>query len=157
MLAPDVNDSPGVQQRFEREIAILKKLQHPNIVRYYGGGKVGRSGSTRWNDLQGGSLETNLKTNSASTGKRRSICAAVARALEHAHDPGIIHRDLKPANLLLDDGPRQARRLRHRPRHHGDGPHRRRTHGRHVRLHGPGANPGKPPVDARPICTPSAA
>src|SRR6266404_2064179 len=31
------------------------------------------------------------------------IVAAVARAVQHAHEQGIIHRDLKPGNILLGD------------------------------------------------------
>src|SRR5205823_2681779 len=31
-----------------------------------------------------------------------SVIAAVADAVQHAHDAGIIHRDLKPSNLMVD-------------------------------------------------------
>ncbi len=102
VLAPDVNDSPGVQQRFEREIAILKKLQHPHIVRYYGGGRVGSQRFYAMELVQGGSLEQHLKKRGKLPWKEAlGLVRQVAEALEHAHTAGVIHRDLKPANLLL--------------------------------------------------------
>lgn len=102
VLSPDVNESPQVQQRFEREIAILKKLQHPHIVRYYGGGKVGTQRFYAMELVQGGSLEAHLKTKGRLPWEEAlEITRQVAEALEHAHTAGVIHRDLKPANLLL--------------------------------------------------------
>jgi len=102
VLAPDVNESPQVQQRFEREIAILKKLQHPHIVRYYGGGKVGTQRFYAMELVQGGSLEAVLKKRGRIPWEETlNITRQIAEALEHAHTAGVIHRDLKPANLLL--------------------------------------------------------
>ncbi|MBI1347575.1 protein kinase [bacterium] len=102
VLSPDVNDSPQVQQRFEREIAILKKLQHPHIVRYFGGGKVGTQRFYAMELVQGGSLEGVLKQRKRLPWEEAiGIARQVAEALEHAHTAGVIHRDLKPANLLL--------------------------------------------------------
>ena len=33
ILSPEFSDTESLQRRFEREVSILKKLQHPHIVR----------------------------------------------------------------------------------------------------------------------------
>jgi hypothetical protein len=102
VLAPDVSDAPGVQQRFEREIAILKKLQHPHIVKYFGGGKVGTQRFYAMELVPGGSLEKYLKDKKRLPWEAAlDFAMQIAEALEHAHAAGVIHRDLKPANLLI--------------------------------------------------------
>src|SRR4051794_7927667 len=61
ILSPDVSDSESLQRRFEREISILKKLQHPHIVKYYGGGKIGSQRFYAMELVDGGSVEDYLK------------------------------------------------------------------------------------------------
>jgi serine/threonine-protein kinase len=102
ILSPDLSNEASLQRRFEREISILKKLQHPHIVRYYGGGKIGTQRFYAMELVRGGSLEKHLETKQRLGWEETvQIALQIAQALEHAHVAGVIHRDLKPANLLL--------------------------------------------------------
>ena len=102
VLPPSLIGDARLLKRFEREIDILKRMTHPNIVKYYGGGT---HEGQRWYAMEfidGGSLYDILKKKHRLTWDQaiqvgRQLCAA----LEHAHNAGIIHRDLKPANLFI--------------------------------------------------------
>ncbi len=102
VLSPDLSGNEAVNQRFLRETEILKKLQHPNIIKYYGAGSNRTQRFYAMEMLEGGGLDHVIKAEGR-LGWERTIeySLQIARALEHAHNAGIVHRDLKPANLLL--------------------------------------------------------
>jgi serine/threonine-protein kinase len=93
-----------VEERGDREIAALKSLRHPNIVRVHA--------FDRWPDEEGRAFivmdfvdgERLDVWRSKHRPSLRRICEvfiAIARALHTAHNQDIYHRDLKCENVLV--------------------------------------------------------
>ena len=102
VLSPGLMSDPKLLKRFEREMEILKRLDHPNIVKYHGGGVDKQQRYYVMEFVDSGSLLDVLKKRNRLTWDQAiQVGRQVAAALEHAHNAGIIHRDLKPANLFL--------------------------------------------------------
>ncbi|MFM9961001.1 MAG: serine/threonine-protein kinase [Planctomycetaceae bacterium] len=88
--------------RFEREMQILKKLKHPRIVQFYGGGSQDGQHFYAMEFIDGGTLAELLKEQGRLPWQQViEFGVQICEALEHAHEHGIVHRDLKPANLFL--------------------------------------------------------
>ncbi len=51
--------------------------------------------------IEGGSLDAHLARIHRRPCAAARLMAAIARAVNHAHQPGILHRDLKPSNILV--------------------------------------------------------
>jgi|SRR5579884_1131139 len=101
VLAPELAVEPGFQARFQREIDILRQLDHPNIVRFLESGEKNGRPYFVMEYVPGPSFET-VRTQRGRLPWTEVLDLAwqVAPALKHAHDRGVIHRDLKPSNLL---------------------------------------------------------
>ncbi len=91
-----------VQNRFVREVALLKRLDHQNIVRLYDSGLHDGSIYCAMELIDCGTLKDVLAARGhLSWREAAEVTLQVCYALEHAHQRGCIHRDLKPANLFL--------------------------------------------------------
>lgn len=98
----ELADNERITLRFERELAILKKLRHPHIVHCYGGGVHGSRRYYAMELVPGGTLAQLLRERGRFSWETTiQYSLQLASALHCAHQAGIIHRDLKPANLLI--------------------------------------------------------
>jgi tetratricopeptide (TPR) repeat protein len=89
-------------QRFAREIAILRQLDHPGIVRYLAHGLTARGLpflAMEW--LEGEDLQERLRRGPLALDEALIVLRCACDALAAAHARGIVHRDVKPNNLFL--------------------------------------------------------
>jgi serine/threonine-protein kinase len=103
-LHSDLGAALGAE-RFEREIHVVSRFSHPNIL------SVDDSGETNgklWYVMpfvRGETLRARLdREKQLPVPDAVAITCEVAEALDYAHRQGIIHRDIKPENILLEDG-----------------------------------------------------
>jgi serine/threonine protein kinase len=95
--------------RFDQEMELLARLDHPHIVRVYDTGTLvptepGLSPLKYavLEYLDGGDLENYVYHNgTVPVGLACEWCRQIASGLAAAHDQNLIHRDLKPSNVLL--------------------------------------------------------
>ncbi|HKA56993.1 MAG TPA: protein kinase [Gemmatimonadales bacterium] len=101
VLPPDLGASVNIA-RFQREIAVAAKLQHPHIVPMLTAGSHDDLLYYIMPYIDGQSLRTRLADDPRlPIGDTLRILREVADALAHAHGHGIVHRDIKPGNVLL--------------------------------------------------------
>jgi eukaryotic-like serine/threonine-protein kinase len=104
VLSPDMAASVNVE-RFEREIQLAARLQHPHIVPLL---TTGGSGSLLYYVMPfiaGESLRVKLaREGELPVIEAVKILLEVTDALAYAHRNGVVHRDIKPDNVLLAEG-----------------------------------------------------
>ncbi|MDF1739794.1 MAG: protein kinase [Verrucomicrobiales bacterium] len=99
--AMDSDRATEAAMRFDREIGLASRLEHPGIARVYETGTDEASGSPFFTmELVEGEP---LTGEGCSEKEKVALLMAVCDAVEHAHRNGIIHRDLKPANILVNN------------------------------------------------------
>jgi len=104
VLLPELSVSIGAE-RFEREIRLAAKLQHPHILGLYDSGDADGLLFYVMPFVNGESLRDRIEREGMlAVDEAIGITLEVADALGHAHAVGIVHRDIKPENILLQGG-----------------------------------------------------
>jgi serine/threonine protein kinase/tetratricopeptide (TPR) repeat protein len=104
VLHADPSSEMG-ELRFIREIRVLARLQHPNILPLHDSGHVEALLYYVMPYVAGETLRDRInRERQLSVDVACSIARDAADALAYAHGQGIIHRDIKPENILLSAG-----------------------------------------------------
>ena len=104
VLFPELAASIGAD-RFEREIRLAAKLQHPHILGLYDSGQADGLLFYVMPFVKGESLRDRLdREGQLPVDDAIQIALEVAGALGHAHEHDIVHRDIKPENVLISNG-----------------------------------------------------
>ncbi|MEO9322668.1 protein kinase [Nocardioides sp. C4-1] len=90
--------------RFQREAAVLARLDSPHVVAIFDHGEHEGQPYIAMQYAAGGDLGAFLKRRGAMPPALAArVASQVADALVAAHAVGVVHRDVKPANVLLRD------------------------------------------------------
>ena len=102
VLHPELSASLGAE-RFEREIRLAAKLQHPNILGLYDSGDANGLLYYVMPFVKGESLRDRIdREKMLPVDDAIGIALQVCDAIGYAHAQGIVHRDIKPENILLN-------------------------------------------------------
>jgi serine/threonine protein kinase len=101
---PELECDPVFYSRFQREIAIGKKLNHPGVVQMIDSSDMDQLCIVmEWVD--GRFLrEIITKEGKLSAERATRIATGVCEALDYIHNQGVVHRDLKPENIMVGEG-----------------------------------------------------
>ncbi|XP_069480075.1 serine/threonine-protein kinase BRSK2 isoform X3 [Ambystoma mexicanum] len=96
--------SESVLMKVEREIAILKLIEHPHVLKLHDVYENKKYLYLVLEHVSGGELFDYLVKKGRLTPKEaRKFFRQIISALDFCHSHSICHRDLKPENLLLDE------------------------------------------------------
>ncbi|CAN4116610.1 unnamed protein product [Withania somnifera] len=105
-----------LENQFTREVTLLSKLHHPNLVKFVGACRKTPVFCVVTEYLSEGSLRAylhkleeksitleKLGDKSLTLQKLIALAMDIAHGMQYIHSLGIIHRDLKPENILIDE------------------------------------------------------
>ncbi|MFM7205469.1 MAG: serine/threonine-protein kinase [Planctomycetaceae bacterium] len=105
-VLPRAKSTPEAEAAFRREMRMLGRLDHENLVRAFDAGYDAMVSYLVTELVPGMDLKRYVhKHGPLDEAAAASVIAQAARGLAYAHAQGLVHRDVKPGNLLvMQDG-----------------------------------------------------
>jgi eukaryotic-like serine/threonine-protein kinase len=101
-VLPKAKSTSEAEAAFQREIRMLSRLDHDNLVRALDAGHDGKVYYMVTELVPGLDLRQQvLKYGKLDEIRAASVISQAALGLGYAHTQGLVHRDMKPANLLV--------------------------------------------------------
>jgi tRNA A-37 threonylcarbamoyl transferase component Bud32 len=102
VLLQEVSHDLDWVRRFQREVELLGRLDHPHILPIYDAGEhEGRPFLVMKYMVDTTTLRSQLQGQPWPLNRVVKVVAQVADALDAAHKAGVVHRDIKPSNILV--------------------------------------------------------
>lgn len=112
-LGGDEDELKSELDRFRREVKVMARLRHPNVVQVFDFDQVQIGGQTldyiAMEYVPGSTLKLTMPEEGFGDDEARirdwvrKYYISVLDGVEAIHAAGIVHRDLKPANVLLNE------------------------------------------------------
>src|ERR1700731_4233259 len=105
VMHDQIASDPKFCERFQREMLMMARFQHPYAVTLYDASLNDPQGPCIVMEyIKGMTLDVLLQRNTRLSPVRVGrLLGQICEVLQAAHSEGIIHRDLKPANLMVVD------------------------------------------------------
>jgi WD40 repeat protein/serine/threonine protein kinase len=93
--------SDKARARFDREVELTARLDHPCIARIFDSGLHHGVYYYAMELIDGLPLDQSINQRKLDRAEVLELFAEICRAVAHAHQRGVIHRDLKPSNIMV--------------------------------------------------------
>ncbi len=93
---------PAQYERFQRELDVMRTLDHPAIQKGVGSGEFNVTPYLVTELISGESMRDFVRKNApVPADEAIRLTKKIAEGLAHCHDHDIVHRDIKPENILI--------------------------------------------------------
>jgi serine/threonine-protein kinase len=103
VLPEQMGADAELRQRFQQEVRVIARLQHPHILPIYDYGQAEKRLYLVMRYIDSGTLADRLAPGAMDLGEVGRVMHQVGSALAYAHRKGVLHRDIKPNNVLIDE------------------------------------------------------